>query len=338
MKVPYTVILVFGLVVVLIFLNNTREVANDDIESSINRALIFLNQSYSKEYLFDDIYIKCVDQLPGCDTNFRRLDSSIVMVFFMPERLKNNPLMKGIISHANTILSNHLKEWENEPLEEKPLDLYSAFPSYYKTLTNMLNEIIKNEDSDGDWEDYSMYGQGFEFRKITDEAWAIATLARNKVDWKFIKIALDKKKFEGEMIMNKIWNWDKTFQYYAMAHILKSFVETKEQGYDVNEYEDFIERVKEWMARMVEDDYLKKWIAIKSEALYWLQRSNYTDKKFLDELAKEILRKQELDGSWRLLDLGILEKFTNNFYYEDAKTHVTLLTVIALENYKEQIK
>jgi hypothetical protein len=79
---------------------------------------------------------------------------------------------------------------------------------------------------------------------------------------------------------------------------------------------------------------LKKWTAIKSETLYWLSEGNYSDKNFVKSLAKEILKKQQVDGSWRVLDLNFIERYFYRNYWESAKTHATVLTIIALENYK----
>jgi len=339
----YMIILIFLFILLLLLIVYPEKTVNQyEIDNSVNRALIFMNKSYSKEYIFDDAYIKCEVGLPGCDVNYRKIDVATVLIFFLPEELKNNPLISTSIRDSKKIMSEQLQEWKKTPLEPGsiPLDLYSVFVYFYPNETEgMLDNIIKKMRQDGSWEDYDMYETGYEWRKPADESWPILALAKNRVDWSILKRPIELKKYEGEMIMNGTWGWNKTGQYYGVLGIYHAFIWVR-KDYDMSNYTTFIKRMEEFLSKQPEDEYLSKSTIYTADTFYWLCQGNYSNKELFDSLARTILDRQENDGSWRVNTYRIGEKTPSGTIitkelYDAGRIHTTLMSILALECYKD---
>ncbi len=332
------VVLVFLFIALfLLTLHYEKRVSQADIDNSINKALIFLNGTYSKEYLFDDPYIKCTDQIPGCDTHYRKLDVATVLVFFLSEEAKSNPLVSTVVKDSEGLILNQLEEWKDVSLEQTPIDLYAVPVYYYPDETkDMLDELVDNLRSNGSWEDYDMYGPGYEWRKIADESWPIVALAKHKIEWDILKPALERKKYEGDMIMNGTWKWHKRGKYYGVLSIYHVFLWVKDEGYDMSHYSKFIEDMEDFLSQQPKDEYLSKWTVLTTDTLFWLCEGNYSNEEFLDELAKITIERQEDDGGWRVNTFKLGEKtpdgkIITKELYNSGRTHATLMSILALE-------
>jgi len=334
------IVILFLAILIIIATFPEKKETEYDINASVNRALNFLNKSYSEEYFFDDPYIKCVGQLLGCDVNYRKLDIATVLTFFLPEEIKSDTRIVHVTSDADHIISKQLQKWKNVPLKGIPIDLYAVLAYYYSNETkNMLKELIANLRPDGSWEDYDMYGPGMEWRKVTDESWPIVVLAKHKVDWKLINKTLDKKREEVEKILNESFNWTKQGKYYAILTSYHAFLWVKEEGYNTVEYSKLVKRMENWLSKQPNDEYLKKWPVMTADTLYWLSEGNYSDKNFLERLAREVMKSQEKDGGWRVSLLKKGEKTESGLIiteenYNSGRSHATLMAILALESYK----
>jgi hypothetical protein len=337
----FVVLLSIGMIILAIFYR--RRITEHEINASLDKALTFLNKSYSKEYLFEDPYIKCIGQLSDCYSNYRKLDIATLVVFFLSGHIKDDSRISQIVSDATGIISGQLKEWKNVSLKRIPIDLYAVLVYYYPNETkNMLRELIYNLKPDGSWEDYDMYRDEMGWRKVTDESWPIVALAKHKVEWKIIKKTLDKKKEEVEKTLNSSFGWTKLGKYYAVLTSYHTFLWVKEEGYDISEYLRLIKKMEDWLAKQPADEYLKKWPVVGADTLYWLSEGNYSDKKFLEGLAKELIENQEKDGGWRMSTLKKGERTESGLLiteenYDSGRSHATIMAILALESYKRNI-
>ncbi len=309
-----------------------------DSDLAISNGIKFLNSKYSKDYLFNDPYMTCTNQLPDCIRTYRRLDTATVITFFLSEDAKSR-LLTNITADSDSIIQRFLSVWKNEDSENKPIDLYAVFVYFFPNETQfMLQDLIKKESLQGEWETYEFYDYypGQTYRKITDEAWPISAMAKNKVDFKILKPALDKKKEEAEKIINKEFNFTKQGSYFATAHILKVFYETEKSGYNISDYKETINNIKYWLADELTDPETRNWTVLMAEGLYWLSEVKYEDKDLLTEISRELIRRQEKDGGWKFREMKLGENLdgiiVDETYYDTARVQTTLLAILALEN------
>jgi hypothetical protein len=275
---------------------------------------------------------------------------AIVLKFFLPEHLKGDPLLAQIMSDSENLIVSTLENWKNTPLvglpmsSNPPIDLYAVFPYYYPENTRfMLEQLLANLKPDGSWESYDAYPENWKWRKVTDESWPICALARNHVEWKILKPTLDRKRAEGEMVLNGEWpDQHKTADYYIMLAIYHVLLWVGEEGYDVSEYENLLTQVEEWLAGQPEDETLRRMTVYTADTLYWLCKGGYADTRALTRMAREVLSRQEADGGWRIFTYRLGETtpagtLITEEVYDSGRAHATLMAILALESYKEHV-
>lgn len=316
-----------------------RKVSEGEITTAVEESLVFLNHLYDPEYLFNDPYI--FDYNTSDIVTYRKLDMSIILVHFLPEKLKIQ--IPQIISDAEKVLSDQLEIWKNASIQTQALDLYAALAYYYpKGASYIVNELIDGINENGDWVPYYFRGEEFEWRKITDESWPIIALAKHNVNRILMKKLLDRKAYEMNEIFNEDWHWPKGYgDYYAVLCTYHVFLWVKKEGYDIEGYRPLIRKMEEFLAQQPFDEYLQKWTVLTADTLYWLIEGNYQAEQLIHEIAMKVFSRQEKDGGWRLHTLKVGDEtpmgtLITEENYEAGTAPATLMAILALESYKNK--
>jgi hypothetical protein len=298
-------------------------------------ALDYLASLYSPDHLFDDPYLTCEGQAKACSPAFRELDHAVLVEFWLPERVRDDPRLAQVDRHSRHVLDGWLDRWNDRPLDRSAIDLYALFPYYYpgESTRHMLSEVLRGMSDEGDWEPYTAHP--LPYRKVTDELWTVLALVRNHVADRTVQIALRRKREEAARILHGDFaGWSTTQKFYGLSHIALLFLITAEAGYDVAPYLPVLDEVEDWMAAAIDDASIAASTAVVAEDLDILSLGGYPNRAPLARMAQLLLDRQEPSGRWRVaISEGPSDSPRPPGF---GAAHATLITLAALEAWAQE--
>jgi len=311
------IIFVIGVIFLLIPKPVDERILNERIETSIEKAKVFL----ANKDLIDDIYAAdygiCMAGSKKCPFDnetflYKQIDASLDFVFLKDEPMNVSGLEKKI-EEADKFLRNITASLPNSSVDYRYIDSSKKRGDFAFDLYCILGWTYNNTEIYKTMKKELMpYGwvnprTSDEFRKLIDETWCISLLAANNEDEQTIKHQVNIKQSEFYEFIKGTQYQDR--KVVSAVHLLLMFDRLEKYGYDISEYSELIEFCKSYIVDSIKyEKYGKLSYPLEDYhlSLYSLAKIHHNDKSFLQGLAEKLLDMQSDNGSWIV---GTLDRY-----------------------------
>jgi hypothetical protein len=322
-------VIVFAIVGCLIYVifDRTDQVTPSDIDSSIQRAQLYLVNNYNDEYLYQDSLIKCSPNYTYryiCDPHLKKIDASINLIWIRDE-VQNHTLIDYQIKNAEKFLKEQDKFMETQPLFNNQGifvgDLQCILASMYNNtkITNDVESIVKPYG----WSEKNVFDEANQYQKLSYESWCIMLMAERGSN-------KSKALMLSEYILNESLRLIQNpgipiaSKAYGALPPLWTFKKLEKLGYNIEPYKPKLKILQDYIAYAADDASLVKMTAAQPLFLMALSDYNYSQST-TRRIAVRLMERQDEDGGWDF-SMGDITDF--------AKAFTTLQAIQALNKYK----
>ena len=318
----------FILIIILIFITSCSYQINT--QDSINKGLNYLKTAQNDELGYNDGYLKYIYPgenlecpLGNCKITYRKLDAYFNLIFVKNE-FKNYQIIKDQIDQADTILMSLLPIWRqkklyniiNESMKDPngyALDTYCILGYLYndREMSNLALNSLEN----GKWLPDDFYEGDQDFRTIADESWCVRLTAKNNKE--LIRKTKDRIVKDTYTYLNE--DHQKITKVNAAIHTLTMLIEFNENKEDIDFFKNYI-------AKSIGDKDTWEDTTTLANILDVLILSNYKDKTIINKIVKELIKRQEIDGRWK-----VNKDYNGNF----GQVFTTFRVLVALNKFEK---